>query len=631
MPSFFTRLFGAAAPAREAKASRAAKLLAMHSIGQPQWTARNSAALTREGYERNAVGHRCVRMVAEAAASVPWLLYEGAGDVPDHPLLALIERPNPTDTCVSFIEAICANLLLYGNAYIESVLLDGQLRELYALRPDRMRVEPGRNGWPAAFVYRAQGEEARYVMQGEGIEPILHIRLFHPLDDYYGFSPLAAAQVALDTHNAASFWNKALLDNSARPSGALVYSGPDGAHLSDEQFTRLKQELEENFSGADNAGRPLLLEGGLDWRALSLSPKDMDFAESKAGAAREIALAFGVPPLLLGLPGDNTFANYSEANRAFWRQTVLPLVTRVQKSFQAWLQPGYGAFRLDYNADRLEALATERASEWDRIGKASFLTLDEQREAVGYGPAPKDGVFAKWGGGFERRYSPNQPRAPAGSAEGGQWTSGGGVTGSVSLLSDGEQPAFPWRGRITCDPAPGRTGSPDKTADAATQISSFAAGYRSFILHYANLCRNSGLDAFLIGSEFIGLTRVRSGAGQYPFVSALAGLAAEVKAILGASTKVSYAADWTEYGAHVPEAGEVRFPLDPLWASTAVDFIGVDAYPRERWRLGDNFLRQCGTHRRNHLAAVAPDPRPRRRGTSRCAEYACRFDGRAPE
>ena len=123
----------------------------------------------------------------------------------------------------------------------------------------------------------------------------------------------------------------------------------------------------------------------------------------------------------------------------------MPLGARVQKSFQAWLRPGFGDFRLDYNADRLEALATERASEWDRIGKASFLTLDEQREAVGYGPAPKDGVFAKWGGGFERRYSPNQPRAPAGSAEGGQWTSGGGgggVAGSVSLLSDAEQVAL---------------------------------------------------------------------------------------------------------------------------------------------------------------------------------------------
>jgi len=384
MPSLLSRLFGAA-PARETKHSRAAKLLAMHSIGQPRWTARNSASLTREGYERNAVCHRCVRMIAESAAAVPWLMYRGREELIDHPLLHLIERPNPLDTGVSFIEAIASNLLLYGNAYVESVLLDGQLRELYALRPDRMSVQPGKNGWPAAFVYRAFGDETRYDMRGEGIEPILHIKLFNPLDDYYGFAPLAAAQIALDTHNAASFWNKALLDNSARPSGALVYAGPDGAHLTDEQFTRLKEELEENFSGAVNAGRPLLLEGGLDWKTLSLSPRDMDFTETKAGAAREIALAFGVPPLLLGLPGDNTFSNYQEANRAFWRQTVLPLVVRLQKSFQAWLQPGFESFRFDYNADRVEALAEERASEWERIGKASFLTVDERREAVGYG------------------------------------------------------------------------------------------------------------------------------------------------------------------------------------------------------------------------------------------------------
>ena len=395
MSSFFSRLFGATAPMREAKASRAAKLLAMHSIGEPHWTTRDSAALTREGYERNAVCHRCVRMVAEAAAAVPWLVYEGREEAMDHPLLALVERPNPLDTSVSFIEAICANLLLYGNAYVESVVIDGAPRELHVLRPDRMRVEPGRNGWPAAFVYRAMGDETRFEMRCEGVEPILHIRLFNPLDDYYGFAPLAAAQVALDTHNAASFWNKALLDNSACPSGALVYAGPDGAHLTDAQFDRLKTELQENFSGAENAGRPLLLEGGLDWKALSLSPKDMDFAESKAGAAREIALAFGVPPLLLGIPGDNTFANYSEANRAFWRQTVLPLVVRVQKSFQAWLQPAYGDFRIDYNADRLEALATERAAEWERVGKASFLTLDEQREALGYGPAPREAFGRK--------------------------------------------------------------------------------------------------------------------------------------------------------------------------------------------------------------------------------------------
>lgn len=388
MTSFFSRLLRGPLAAQETKSSRAAKLLAMHALGQPHWTTRDAATLTREGYERNAIVYRCVRMIAESAASVPWLIYAGREEIVDHPLLGLIERPNPLDTGVSFIEALCTNLMLYGDAYVESVLIDEELREIYALRPDRMRVVPGRNGWPAAYVYRALGEEARYDMRGDGIEPILHVRLFNPLNDYYGFAPLAAAQVALDTHNAASFWNKALLDNSARPSGALVYARPDGAHLSDEQFTRLKEELEENFSGAVNAGRPLLLEGGLDWKALSLSPKDMDFAETKAGAAREIALAFGVPPLLLGLPGDNTFRNYQEANRAFWRQSVIPIVARLQKSFQAWLQPGYDVFRFDYNIDRIDALAEERTMEWRRINDASFLTADEKREAAGYGPTP---------------------------------------------------------------------------------------------------------------------------------------------------------------------------------------------------------------------------------------------------
>jgi hypothetical protein len=156
----------------------------------------------------------------------------------------------------------------------------------------------------------------------------------------------------------------------------------------------------------------------------------------------------------------------------------------------------------------------------------------------------------------------------------------------------GGQPAFPWRGRITCDPAPGRAGTPDATPPAAAQIAAFVARYRAFVLHYAGLCHAAGgVDAFLVGSEFVGLTRVRAGAGQYPFVTALATLAADVKAILGPATKISYAADWTEYGAHVPAPGELRFPLDPFWASAAVDFIGVDAYwPLSDWRDGDAHL-----------------------------------------
>ncbi len=113
----------------------------------------------------------------------------------------------------------------------------------------------------------------------------LHLKLFHPLDDHSGFSPLAAAGVALDLANTAARWNKALLDNSARPSGALVYQPKEGGNLTPDQYERLRAELEQGYAGAVNAGRPLLLEGGLDWKAMGLSPKDMDFIEARHAAS----------------------------------------------------------------------------------------------------------------------------------------------------------------------------------------------------------------------------------------------------------------------------------------------------------------------------------------------------------
>ena len=197
--------------------------------------------------------------------------------------------------------------------------------------------------------------------------------------------------MVVDLHNAAGTWNKALLDNSARPSGALVYQAKEGGNLTTEQFERLKAELEQGFTGATRAGRPLLLEGGLDWKAMSLTPRDMDFIEAKHAAAREIALALGVPPMLLGIPGDNTYSNLQEATRAFWRQTVLPLVNRTAKALIGWLGPAFdGDLALSPDLDQIEALSAEREALWARLEKASFLTRNEKRAAVGYGPAEDD-------------------------------------------------------------------------------------------------------------------------------------------------------------------------------------------------------------------------------------------------
>lgn len=178
------------------------------------------------------------------------------------------------------------------------------------------------------------------------------------------------------------------------------------------------------------------------------------------------------------------------------------------------------------------------------------------------------------------------------------------------------QPPYPWRGRITCDPAPGEPSSPDKTATAASQIASFVGTasvgdfavsgesvtysgadewtFRRMVLHNAHLAKAAGgVDAFVIGTEMRGLTWVRSGASSYPFVAALAALAADVKSVLGSGTKVLYAADWSEYFGHQPQdgSGDVYFHLDPLWASSSIDAIGIDCYwPLSDWRDGTAHL-----------------------------------------
>jgi len=381
------RLLPGRTPSREEKASAVGPLIAWEPLGQPVWSPRDYAAFAREGFMQNAIVYRSVRMIAKAAASVPLLVYEGAAEIEDHPLLDLMARPSPGHTSSDFLEAWYGFLLVSGNVYVEAVAVSGRLRELYVLRPDRMKVVPGANGWPEAFEYSANGTSVRFADEPvTGVRPILHTRLFHPDNDHYGMSPIEAAASAIDIHNQASAWNKALLDNSARPSGALVYAAKDG-NLTGEQFKRLRAELAEAFQGARNAGRPMLLEGGLDWKPLSLSPKDMDFIAAKHAAAREIALALGVPPMLLGIPGDNTYSNYVEAQRAFWRGTVLPLVFRMTKAFSAWLAPAYGgSVELKPDLDQVEGLCAEREALWARINAASFLTDDEKRAAVGYGP-----------------------------------------------------------------------------------------------------------------------------------------------------------------------------------------------------------------------------------------------------
>jgi HK97 family phage portal protein len=348
----------------------------LNTDSQEEGFARSYSAQFEEVFRRNPVGQRAVRLVAGMLGS---LTVDG-----DERAVALLKSHG-------LLEGVAANLLLHGNAYVQ-LIADGRdaPAELAQLRPERVSVVADDRGWPVAYLYRAAGQAVRV----NRVDPldrrqVAHIKALHPRDDHYGMGCLEAATPAATVHNRAAKWNKALLDNAARPSGALSYEPADGSVMSDEQFKRLKEELRQEFSGQANAGRPLLLEGGLKWQALSLTPADMDFVALKEGAARDIALAFGVPPVLVGLPGDATYANAREAGRALYRQTILPMAARVLDALSAMLSDWLGEVKLAVDTDQISELADDRAQLWEQVGAADFLSDAEKREMLGFsGPHP---------------------------------------------------------------------------------------------------------------------------------------------------------------------------------------------------------------------------------------------------
>jgi HK97 family phage portal protein len=380
---------------RKAGRPRVRPLLWRGWMGAPpagDWP-RSYEAQVREAYLGNPVAQRAVRLVAEGVAGA-------AVYAPCSPAEAGVQagseagpRPSPGNgrpaalVTPPLLETVASQLLLHGNAYVQ-ILVDaeGAPAELFPLRPERVKVEADAGGWPAAYVYKAGEAKSRLAARdGLGRPSLVHLKAMHPLDDHYGLGCLGAAAGAVAIHNEATRWNKALLDNAARPSGALVFDGGDREALSAEQFDQLRREMDAEFAGAANAGRPMLLEGSLKWQAMSLTPADMDFVGLKAAAAREIALAFGVPPMLLGLPGDSTYANYREANRALWRLTILPLAEKILSGIAAALGAWWPGVKLALDLDLVTALAEDRERLWAQVNAADFLTPAEKREMLGFG------------------------------------------------------------------------------------------------------------------------------------------------------------------------------------------------------------------------------------------------------
>ena len=345
------------------------------------------ASLAKEGFTKNSVVFSCIKEIASASAGVPWLLFRQfpggeRREVLKHPLLDLLARPNPLQGKLELIESVVCHLYLYGNTYIECVgpsdgrrSMENFPKELYVLRPDRMRVIPDPIHYVGGYEYSVSGRKVEFAR-----DRILHLKLFNPHDDWYGLSPVQVAALAIDKLNAGDKWNASLLQNAAVPSGALTCK----QRLTDDQFDRLKTEMRRQIQGVNNAREPLLLEQDLEWKELGISPKDMDWIEGLKMSALQVAQVFNVPPELVGL-GPATYQNRKEARKALYTEVVCPFLNRLRDGFNNWLVPYFGEdLVLDFDKDGIEALSEDQEALWNRVNKSEFLTVNEKRRMVGF-------------------------------------------------------------------------------------------------------------------------------------------------------------------------------------------------------------------------------------------------------
>jgi len=383
--AIFDKLFGARkalAEVAQPSEHKAANKPIFNRVGPGQAiaTPRRYDKLAREGYQQNVIAYRSINLVAKALASIPFDVYRGQTRLDEHPLAALLTKPNPRLKGENFLYNLVGYYLIAGNAYCFAAgPKNGTPKELWLLRPDTVSVVEGADGLPAGFEQQVAGRKQRF-----DAADILHWKTFNPLSDWYGLAPLEAGAMAVDGHNESSRWNLALIQNGGTPSGVLYQEDADQP-LTDAQFRALKDQIENQYTGALNAGRPLLLEGGLKWQDMGLSPKDMDWTSAKNMNAREIALAFGVPPQMLGIPDAQTYSNYSEARQSLWEDTIIPMARDIAAELSNWLGPKYGeGVKLVPDFDEIPALEAKRALRFERIGNAGFLSDAEKRKVLGF-------------------------------------------------------------------------------------------------------------------------------------------------------------------------------------------------------------------------------------------------------
>jgi len=384
----------------ELKSSDAKRADAIHRVGIEHYPPRAYHDLLSK-YRRNPVVRRATLLCAHAVAAIePIVKVNGQEDGRVALRIAeILKKPNPYQDRFGFIRDLAAFKKLSGNGWVEANPgITKDYIEQYALRPERMRIEPGPTGFPQNYVYQAaSGARQKYWdargVSGDAENPgrILHIKDFAPDDDLFGAGALEAAEGPLALYESAQTLARNLFDNGLLMSGILSYDPqvPAGAAkpgLTPEQRTGLQAILDKFKLGKSRAGTAMIADASLKWVPMSTNLVDLQAEEIRNQAARGIANGFGVPPMLLGIPGDNTFANFREASRGFYRSTVIPDATELFGALGRWyaLLTRIPGVTLEINEDKMWALAEEIGELWARVDNAQGLSIDERREAKGW-------------------------------------------------------------------------------------------------------------------------------------------------------------------------------------------------------------------------------------------------------
>jgi|TARA_R110001592_G_scaffold35338_1_gene120234 HK97 family phage portal protein len=387
--SFFQRLFNI-----KQEEQKNSNMMGYFGVGTEEAKQYKYADLAKEGYLKNAIAYRCINEISKGASAVPFIIKSGDQIIDEHPLIDLLNRPNPQQSYSEFFNSLFGYVLLSGNAYILKVGGErGSPKELHQLRPDRIEIKGSGNPIPERYNYMVNGrvQNSYEVDQENGFSELKHVKLWNPLDDYYGLSPMSAAAAEIDQFNMSTKHNVNLLQNGARPSGAVIFKPKDDSgfavNLTESQRQQLLTDLNNRFSGAGNAGRPMLLEGDFDWKEMGLTPKDMDFKALKNMAATDIALCFGVPSQLVGVPDSQTYSNVAEARLALYEETIIPHLRKVASDLNEWLVPMFDErLSLEFDIDSIPALSERRRKIYENVTSAvreGIMTRNEAREIIG--------------------------------------------------------------------------------------------------------------------------------------------------------------------------------------------------------------------------------------------------------